>query len=241
MGGSISSIVFQPPVASYTRDMHRLITIESMSARSLFSFSQSQLSHIPILVHRPQSHPPLFYILYTHGNAEDIGQTAPLMQTLANELQCVVVSYDYAGYGIARDRESSEENCYSDINTVYEWIIENNVDPRKVILMGRSLGSGATVHLASKLCSPATRSRYPPAGVILQSPIASVLKVASTTLSIVAKPLDMFTNADKVCSTCCVHSHLATNATHDDRFPILQFRFSFAMVLRTRWFLSNIP
>jgi len=38
-------------------------------------------------------------IIYSHGNATDIGAMYPLQAILSNSLECNVVSYDYSGYG----------------------------------------------------------------------------------------------------------------------------------------------
>ena len=42
---------------------------------------------------------PKFVILFSHGNAVDIGQMPPFYLTLASRLKCDIFSYDYSGYG----------------------------------------------------------------------------------------------------------------------------------------------
>ena len=48
------------------------------------------------------------------------------------------------------------------------------VDARRVVLYSRSVGSGPTLYLAERLSAAGT----PPAGVVLQSPILSVFRIA---------------------------------------------------------------
>jgi len=58
---------------------------------------------------------------------------------------------EYSGYGDFNDNdtECSEANIYDDIECVYKYITtEKNIDPKTIILYGRSLGSGPTCYLA---------------------------------------------------------------------------------------------
>jgi pimeloyl-ACP methyl ester carboxylesterase len=43
-----------------------------------------------------------FTIIFSHGNAVDIGQMAPSLAQLALELNCSVLAYDYPGYGCSK-------------------------------------------------------------------------------------------------------------------------------------------
>jgi len=43
-----------------------------------------------------------FTLIYSHGNAEDIGQSIFWMKKLRNQLQVDVVTYDYIGYGVSK-------------------------------------------------------------------------------------------------------------------------------------------
>lgn len=66
--------------------------------------------------------------------------------------------------------QPSESNTYADIEAVYECLeTEYGVSQENVILYGQSVGSGPTLHLASKL--PRLR------GLVLHSAILSGLRV----------------------------------------------------------------
>jgi len=41
---------------------------------------------------------PLYTILFSHGNAVDVGQMASFLVYLGARLQCDVITYDYSGY-----------------------------------------------------------------------------------------------------------------------------------------------
>ena len=59
-----------------------------------------------------------FTIIYSHGNAEDVGLSLFLLDLMSQELDCSVIGYEYPGYSIS-DGEPSEENCYEAIDAAY--------------------------------------------------------------------------------------------------------------------------
>ena len=76
---------------------------------------------------------------------------------------------------------------------MYLYLTENlNIDANKVILYGRSIGSGPSTYLAEK---------YPCAGVILHSPIMSALRVVFNLRFTL--PFDKFPNIDRMASIDC--------------------------------------
>ncbi|KAF4366997.1 hypothetical protein F8388_022785 [Cannabis sativa] len=108
-------------------------------------------------------------LLYSHGNAADLGQLYDLFVQLKVNLRVNLMGYDYSGYG-ASTGKPSESNTYSDIEAVYECLqTQYGVSQEDLILYGQSVGSGPTLHLAAKL--PRLR------GVVLHSAILSGLRV----------------------------------------------------------------
>ena len=109
-------------------------------------------------------------IIYSHGNATDVGAMFPLQCILAHSLECNVISYDYSGYGESGGCPM-EANTYRDIAGVYEWTLKNvcSDDASKIILYGQSVGSGPCCHLASK--------EDDLGGMILHSPFTSGMRV----------------------------------------------------------------
>jgi fermentation-respiration switch protein FrsA (DUF1100 family) len=93
----------------------------------------------------------------------------------------------------------SEANCYSDIDSVYEYLLtERKVLPEHIVLYGRSLGSGPSCYLASKTAK-AGRSV---AGLILHAPFMSVLRVVLPDLGFTVLG-DKFPNIDRMRSIEC--------------------------------------
>ncbi|TYG91092.1 hypothetical protein ES288_A12G235500v1 [Gossypium darwinii] len=108
-------------------------------------------------------------VLYSHGNAADLGQLYDLFVQLKVNLRVNLMGYDYSGYG-ASTGKPSESNTYADIEAVYQYLqTEYGISQEDLILYGQSVGSGPTLHLAAKL--PRLR------GVVLHSGILSGLRV----------------------------------------------------------------
>ena len=114
-----------------------------------------------------------FTIIYSHGNATDIGAMFPLQSILTHSLQCNVVSYDYSGYGESGG-VAMESNTYTDIDGVYKWTLDNicNGDGSRIILYGQSVGSGPCCYLAARVKKPNELG-----GMILHSPFMSGMRV----------------------------------------------------------------
>lgn len=112
---------------------------------------------------------PKFTILFSHGNAADLGLMSSFYLGLGTKIDCNIFGYDYSGYGISSGKPS-EKNLYSDIEIAWNELRRRyNVPANRVILYGQSIGTVPTVDLASK---------YDFGGVILHSPLTSGLRLA---------------------------------------------------------------
>ncbi|KAL7526205.1 hypothetical protein ACHAXR_003701, partial [Thalassiosira sp. AJA248-18] len=61
-----------------------------------------------------QTNSKMYTLLYSHGNAEDLGLISSFLVDLARLLQINVLCYDYSGYGISTDEVAVSEfyKCY---------------------------------------------------------------------------------------------------------------------------------
>ncbi|RXH90508.1 hypothetical protein DVH24_035272 [Malus domestica] len=108
-------------------------------------------------------------MLYSHGNAADLGQMYELFVELSARLRINLMGYDYSGYGQSTGK-ATEYNTYADIDAAYKCLKEKyGVKDEQLILYGQSVGSGPTVDLSSRLATLR--------GVVLHSPILSGLRV----------------------------------------------------------------
>ncbi|XP_062218223.1 uncharacterized protein LOC133918370 isoform X2 [Phragmites australis] len=108
-------------------------------------------------------------MLYSHGNAADLGQMYGLFVELSRRLRISIFGYDYAGYGRSIGKPT-ECNTYADIEAAYNCLkVKYGVADEDIILYGQSVGSGPTIDLASRLRNLRA--------VVLHSPILSGLRV----------------------------------------------------------------
>ncbi|KAJ8544979.1 hypothetical protein K7X08_017562 [Anisodus acutangulus] len=132
-------------------------------------------------------------LLYSHGNAADLGQMYELFIELSIHLRVNLLGYDYSGYGQSTSKPS-EQNTYADIEAAYKCLEENyGTKQEDVILYGQSVGSGPTLDLAARL--PRLRA------VILHSPLLSGLRVMYPVKR--TYWFDIYKNIDKIPSVNC--------------------------------------
>ncbi|KAI3712944.1 hypothetical protein L1987_71514 [Smallanthus sonchifolius] len=179
MGGVTSSIAakfafFPPTPPSYT------VEADDSSGGQLFIPEVQRREGVDVLKLRTRKgndvvtvhikHPKASAtLLYSHGNAADLGQMFELFVELSLRLRVNLVGYDYSGYGQSTGKPS-ECNTYADVDAVYKCLKEKyGVKDDQLILYGQSVGSGPTIDLASRV--PDLR------GVVLHSPILSGLRV----------------------------------------------------------------
>jgi fermentation-respiration switch protein FrsA (DUF1100 family) len=107
-----------------------------------------------------------YTILHSHGNAEDLGDISFLLRKIQS-LGFKVFAYDYQGYGQSRGTPT-EANTYGDIDAAYTYLTQElKIPPQQIIIYGRSIGSGPSVNLASRVTV---------GGLILESPFLSMSK-----------------------------------------------------------------
>lgn len=151
MGSSLSSLVFQPPRVTYTQAENS----------QLFWLHTESATQIPAL-HIDNG--AKLTILFSHGNAEDLGMIYDWMTFFSMELRVNVLAYDYQGYGRAGG-SCSERACYEDIDAAYRFLTTQlQIPSANIVLYGRSLGSGPSLYLAEKLGALGERI----GGIILQ-------------------------------------------------------------------------
>ncbi|KAG8594086.1 hypothetical protein GDO81_001066 [Engystomops pustulosus] len=62
-----------------------------------------------------------FTLLFSHGNAVDLGQMSSFYLGLGTRINCNIFSYDYSGYG-ASSGHPSEKNLYADIDAAWKAV-----------------------------------------------------------------------------------------------------------------------
>jgi len=176
------SIIFQPQPSSYTDAALSAMLARSNPAGRVVHLKSGGATIAAFYLPNPQAR---YTLLFSHGNAEDIGQVMFFLQPFY-DAGFSIMAYDYRGYGTSSGKPS-EDGVYSDANATYDYVTQElHLPPNQIIAMGRSLGSAAAIHLA------ATR---PVAGLIAEAPFLSAFRVL-TRMQIL--PWDKFNNAREI-------------------------------------------
>jgi fermentation-respiration switch protein FrsA (DUF1100 family) len=131
-----------------------------------------------------------FTLLYSHGNAEDIGHNRFVFERFVNQ-GFSVLGYDYRGYGLSEGKPS-EKNAYEDIAAAYAYLTEvQGVPANKIIPYGRSVGGSMAVNIAAN---------KPVGGLILQNAFTSAYRVVTR---VPIFPFDKLNNLDKIDKVNC--------------------------------------
>lgn len=170
------SVIFQPHPSSY-RDDAGIVKLRSADgARISAQYFKNDAAR--------------YTILFSHGNAEDIGDMRPFYDDLRSA-GFSVFAYDYQGYGTSEGKPS-ERHAYDDADAAYAYVTgELHVPPERVISMGRSLGGAIAIDLAS---------RHQVAGLVAQSSFTTAFRVLT---QVPLLPWDKFRNIDNIKKVDC--------------------------------------
>jgi abhydrolase domain-containing protein 17 len=164
-------LIFQPPPASY-QDSSEIIKVTSANGVKISA----------VYFPNPQAK---YTILYSHGNAEDLGMILWVLRDIRDS-GFAVFGYDYQGYGTSQGKPS-EYNAYRDIEASYSYLTQQlGVPAKQILLYGRSVGGGPAIDLAS---------RQTVGGLVVESSFVSAFRVLT---KIPILPFDKFANIDKI-------------------------------------------
>jgi len=170
----------------------------------------------------PSSDRPV--LLYFHGNAEAAAHNLPLADALRARGLGVFLA-EYRGYG-GLGGSPSEEGLYADGAAALAELGRLGVPVERVVLVGRSLGSGVAVELA-------TRHRV--AAVVLVSAYTSVVDMGRTVAGPLA-PLVVRDRFDSLGRIGRVSAPLVLiHGTRDDVVPVAMGRRLAAARPDARW------
>lgn len=143
------SAPFDPPFRPFTLASAEALRLDAVT-----------LEHGPTAVGDP------YWIVYFNGAAGSIHRRRyrEHLEQL-HRLGYNVFSFDYRGFG-RNPGSPSEDGLYADAEAAYRHLVDDRgIDPGRIILAGRSLGSAVAVEIATRVRS---------AGLVLLSPIDSV-------------------------------------------------------------------
>lgn len=185
-------VIFQPPTASYDAGQLPVARVAVDGPDSV------AVLHLP----DPDAR---YTILHSHGNAEDLGHLVPILEQL-RRAGFAVIAYDYRGYGASTRVRPTARRAVEDLTAVYRHAVHQlGIPADRIVLYGRSVGSGPTLELASDSTV---------AGVILESAFTSTYRVVTR---VPLLPFDRFPNIARIRD---VHRPvLVMHGTHDRVIP----------------------
>lgn len=170
--GFADQLIHRPPQAGYTEEGPYISTTERSNGQRIGMF------HLP-------ASPGMPTLLWSHGNAEDIGYLHERFRDF-HARGYGILGYDYPGYGISEGKPD-EDGCFDACETAWRHLTEKlGVPTDQIIIYGQSVGSGPSVWLAS---------RKPCAGLMLVTPFVSAFR-AVTRVPIF--PGDRFNNINRI-------------------------------------------
>ncbi|XP_057576164.1 alpha/beta hydrolase domain-containing protein 17C isoform X1 [Hippopotamus amphibius kiboko] len=102
-----------------------------LSERADWQYSQRELDAVEVFFSRTARDNRLgcmfvrcapssrYTLLFSHGNAVDLGQMCSFYIGLGSRINCNIFSYDYSGYGVSSGKPS-EKNLYADIDAAWQ-------------------------------------------------------------------------------------------------------------------------
>jgi hypothetical protein len=110
---------------------------------------------------------PEFTVIVFNGNAGNRSFRALLADALSRA-NLAVLLFDYRGFG-GNPGSPTEEGLGDDARAARNYVVSRaDVDPRRIVYFGESLGAAVAVGLAVE---------YPPAGLVLRSPFTSLIDI----------------------------------------------------------------
>lgn len=131
-----------------------------------------------------------YTVLYSHGNAEDLGDLRYLLEEY-RDAGFSVFAYDYSGYGTSEGTPSARGVC-EDADAALAYLVEQEKIPLdRIIIHGRSVGGGPALYLAAE---------NDVAGLIVESSFVTAFRVVT---GIPLVPFDKFRNISRIGRVNC--------------------------------------
>lgn len=184
----MNSKIFRPP----KRNVKNLDSYNTAYSKvSGINIDSSYVYFVTILPEVSQS--ATQYIVYAHGNGDDIINIFDFGKYLANHLKVGVVIFDYPGYGCSTG-QPTEKGCYDSIDGVmFHLTTLTGIKRENITLMGYSLGTGIIIDYAM-------RNNWD-RPIILCAPYKSIVSVVYD--SLLNNTIDKFINITKIDKLKC--------------------------------------
>lgn len=152
-------------------------------------------------------------LVWFHGNAGNISHRVDNLKLFHDRLQVNVFLFDYREYGKS-EGVVSEEGTYRDGEAALRYLAgRTDVDPRRIVLFGQSLGTAVAVELAAR------GARHP---LILEAPFTSIVDMARRAFPFLPVSLLVRTRYDSIAKIERVAAPVLI--LHGDRDEMIPYR-----------------
>jgi pimeloyl-ACP methyl ester carboxylesterase len=186
---------------------HELIDLKTPRGNRITAVFGKPLNIDNTLMTDSPHHPT---ILFFYGNGDCIATSMGLFDRFRH-LGANVLIPEYIGYPLSPG-SPSEQGCYDTANAACAYLLtRHDVDPDQIVVIGRSIGSGPAIDLAS---------REPVAGLVTVSAFTSMDDMAHKIMPIFPTSLVLrahFQNIAKISAVRC--PILMIHGTADDLVP----------------------
>mmetsp|Transcript_39139 Transcript_39139/g.92076 ORF Transcript_39139/g.92076 Transcript_39139/m.92076 type:complete len:597 (+) Transcript_39139:115-1905(+) len=189
----VSRVLFPTPPSSYDANSFpgNLLWVP----RSLNPQTAAPEDCVPFLLFKHERANML--VIYFHSNAEDLGRCYDFCCTLSKQLKVHVLVVEYPSYGICPGSHCDEQGATDSALTALRFAREILRWPlERIILFGRSIGTGPAISLATQLEALC--------GLILVCPFTSIREVCKDVLGPVSYLInERFPNLERVQKVKC--------------------------------------
>ncbi|CAD8091011.1 unnamed protein product [Paramecium sonneborni] len=159
--GKFNNIIFPAPAPMYQekdfQDQLHYASIYNQDGNLVngkpidYSQNLEKVRSIPYVYIKNKYSETNLYLIYFHGNAEDMYSAALFMEYLMKMINANIFVIEYPGYGIYKNIQPTSNLVEQDSLALYDEIkIEFNLNDDQIYIFGRSIGTGPSFYLASQ-------------------------------------------------------------------------------------------
>ena len=170
--GSLAKSSYHPNDYPYDSniDALKLLFIPLDNADAVFIGCSPYPQYIPVLLKIAANNSGSLFCIHFHGNACDIGEVSACAEAECYTYMSHYMIVEYPQFGIAKGFPS-EAVIDAIARCVHRFVVnELKIPKERIVLLGRSIGTGPACSLASYL----TELNTPPAALILHAPYTSL-------------------------------------------------------------------
>ncbi|CAD8175596.1 unnamed protein product [Paramecium octaurelia] len=118
---------------------------------NVYSGNSEKVRNIPYVYIKNRYWKTNLYIIYFHGNAEDMYSAVEFMEQLSKMISANIFVIEYPGYGIYRNIQPTSNLVEQDSLVLYDEIKNQfRLNDDQIYIFGRSIGTGPSFYLASQ-------------------------------------------------------------------------------------------